>query len=421
MLISTSCSMAPFLGPVLGPIVGGFAGKSYLGWRSVFYIMFIFAMVMYIAGIIFLPESYAPILVRRRAQQLQAASTSEGGPVVYFESKYDHNRKSTKEILKVSLTRPFTILFLEPIVLLLSIYVAIIYGTLYLFFTAYPLVFQSPRPLGYGWNAGVGALPFIGIGIGMIIGTALTPLCNKYYVRAVNASPNGRAPPEARLPPACFGAVCLPIGLAMFAATSDPSIHWIAPVIAGAPFGLGMILIFTSVLSYIIDSYLLYAASALAANAILRSLAGAVFPLFSTYMYERLGFRWASGLVAFLAAACTPMPFFFYKYGPSLRAKSRFAPTLPATPPTAPAAEEEKKIAVVEVPANDDSNALETAYSRHSHISRHSHHHPHAKYPQPSPDSALEPEWGPDAGLPVAVREMTSQQPPKVYRGEEAV
>lgn len=118
-------SMAPFLGPVLGPIVGGFAGKSYLGWRSVFYIMTVFAGVMYIAGIVFLPESYAPILVRRRAQQLQAASTSEGGPLVHFKSKYDINRKTTKEILKVSLTRPFVILFLEPIVLLLSIYVAV--------------------------------------------------------------------------------------------------------------------------------------------------------------------------------------------------------------------------------------------------------------------------------------------------------
>lgn len=414
--------MAPFLGPVLGPIVGGFAGKSYLGWRSVFYIMFIFAMVMYIAGIFLLPESYAPILVRRRAQQLQDASTSEGGPVVYFKSKYDINRKSSKEILKVSLTRPFVILFLEPIVLLLSLYVAVVYGTLYLFFTAYPLVFQSPEPLGYGWNAGVGALPFIGIGVGMIIGTALTPLCNKYYVRAVDASPTGRAPPEARLPPACFGAICLPIGLAMFAATSDPSIHWIAPVIAGAPFGLGMILIFTSVLSYLIDSYLLYAASALAGNAVARSLLGAVFPLFSAQMYEGLGFRWASGLLAFLALACAPMPFLFYKYGPALRAKSRFAPTAPTAPSAAPPAEEEKKITVVEAPADDNENALENTHSRHSHVSRHSHrHHQHIKYPQPSPDSALEPEWGPNAGEPIAPREMTGQQEPKAYRGADAV
>ena len=413
--------MAPFLGPVLGPIVGGFAGKSYLGWRSVFYIMFIFAMVMYIAGVFLLPESYAPILVRRRAQQLQAVSTSDGGSVVYFKSKYDINRKKTKEILKVALTRPMVILFLEPIVLLLSIYVALIYGTLYGFFTAYPLVFQSPKPLGYGWNAGVGALPFIGIGVGMVIGTALTPVCNRYYVRAVNASPNGRAPPEARLPPACFGAICLPIGLAMFAATSDPSIHWIAPVIAGAPFGLGMILIFTSVLSYIIDSYLLFAASALSSNAVLRSLLGAAFPLFSAQMYEGLGFRWASGLLAFVALACAPMPFLFYKYGPVIRAKSRFAPT-GSSAPTAPSpAGEEKKVTVVEAPAAEDENALENTHSRHSHASRHAHHHhQHIKYPQPSPDSALEPEWGPHAGEPVAPRELTGQQEPKVFRGANA-
>ncbi|KAJ9093729.1 hypothetical protein QFC21_006325 [Naganishia friedmannii] len=423
-LATSLFAMAPFLGPVLGPIVGGFAGKSYLGWRSVFYIMFIFAMVMYIAGIVFLPESYAPVLVRRRAEQLQAASTSEGGPVVHYLSKYDKNRKSTKEILKVNLTRPFILLFCEPIVLMLSIYVAIIYGTLYLFFTAYPLVFQSPEPLGYGWNAGVGALPFIGIGVGMIIGTAVTPLTNKYYIRAVDASPTGRAPPEARLPPACFGAVCLPVGLAIFAATSDPKIHWIAPCIAGAPFGFGMILIFTSVLSYLIDSYMLFAASALAANAVLRSLFGAIFPLFSTYMYQGMGYRWASGLVAFVAFACTPMPFIFYKYGPAIRKNSRFAPEVSVAKPAASTDTEEKQDVDEKQPQVVEAMEPVTAVaSRHSLVSRisHRHAHPHAKIPQPTPDSALEPEWGPDAGEPIAVREMSSVHEPKLYRGADAV
>jgi hypothetical protein len=138
-------------------------------------------------------------------------------------------------------------------------------------------------------------------------------------------------------------------------------------------------------------------------------------------MYERLGFRWASGLVAFLSLLCAPMPFLFYKYGPTIRAKSRFAPTAPSASPATPPTEEEKKVAVVEVPADESQNALENTHSRHSHVSRHSHRHQHIKYPQPSPDSALEPEWGPNAGEPVAPVEMTGQQAPRVYRGEDAV
>jgi hypothetical protein len=91
--------------------------------------------------------------------------------------------------------------------------VAIVYGTLYLFFTAYPIVFQSPKPYGYGWGPGVGGLAFIGVGIGMFIGTCLTPISDRIYRKAAKNSPTGRAPPEARLPMACVGAVLLPVGL----------------------------------------------------------------------------------------------------------------------------------------------------------------------------------------------------------------
>ena len=70
----------------------------------------------------------------------------------------------------------------------------------------------------------------------------------------------------------------------------------------------------------------MYSASALAANTVLRSLFGAGFPLFATDMYDALGTQWASSVPAFLALACLPMPFILYKYGASIRKRSRFAP-----------------------------------------------------------------------------------------------
>lgn len=79
-------------------------------------------------------------------------------------------------------------------------------------------------------------------------GTALAPLNNKYYTAQMAKSPTGRAPPEARLPFACLGSIMLPVGIFWFAWTSDPSIHWIAPILAGVPFGCGMLLVFTSVI-----------------------------------------------------------------------------------------------------------------------------------------------------------------------------
>lgn len=76
---------------------------------------------------------------------------------------------------------------------------------------------------------------------------------------------------------------------------------------------------------YLVDSYLIYAASVLAANSVLRSLFGAAFPLFTTQMYEALGVNWASTLVGFLALACAPLPFLFYRYGAAVRTRCRYA------------------------------------------------------------------------------------------------
>lgn len=130
---------------------------------------------------------------------------------------------------------------------------------------------------------------------------------NRRY-KAVAAAHNGFAPPEARLPMSMIGSIALPIGLFWFAWTNSPSIHWIVSIAAGAPFGFGMILVFLGVMNYLIDAYTIYAASALAANSVLRSLFGMAFPLFTSYMYRNLGIHWASSVPAFLALMCVPMP-----------------------------------------------------------------------------------------------------------------
>ena len=108
---------------------------------------------------------------------------------------------------------------------------------------------------------------------------------------------------------AVIGGCLLPIGLIIFAWTSSPNIHYIIPIIATVPFGTGMLLVFLSTTNFLIDTYLYAAASVLAANAVLRSIFGAVFPLFTESMFKRLGTEWALTLVAFLSLVCTPVSF----------------------------------------------------------------------------------------------------------------
>lgn len=86
-----------------------------------------------------------------------------------------------------------------------------------------------------------------------------------------------------------------------------------------------MVLSFLACINYLIDAYTIYAASVLAATAIIRALFATIFPLFTTYMYANLGEHWASSIPAFLALACTPFPFVFYKYGKTIRMKCKYA------------------------------------------------------------------------------------------------
>lgn len=124
-------AVAPFLGPAIGPIVGGFTGAG-AGWRWVEGVMAIFTGVLWIFGSIVLPETYPPVLLRRRAQRLH----KETGLV--YRSKFEEKEViALPKLFKIALSRPWILLFREPIVFLLSIYMAIIYGTLYMMFAAY--------------------------------------------------------------------------------------------------------------------------------------------------------------------------------------------------------------------------------------------------------------------------------------------
>jgi MFS transporter, DHA1 family, multidrug resistance protein len=70
----------------------------------------------------------------------------------------------------------------------------------------------------------------------------------------------------------------------------------------------------------------MYAASALAANSIIRSAAGAAFPLFTNQLFHNLGIQWGATLLGCIAILLAPIPFACYRYGAYVRTKSRFAP-----------------------------------------------------------------------------------------------
>ncbi|KAK0618762.1 Efflux pump FUB11 [Lasiodiplodia hormozganensis] len=280
-------SIAPFMSP--GLVIGGFLGET-AGWRWLEGLMAIFSGALWIVGTLAVPETYGPVILRKRVEKLARMTGKHYRSIV----DYDRGKMTFQKVLNKSMRRPWALLFREPIVLLLTIYLAIVYGILYMLFGAFPVVYQQYRQ----WTQGVAGLPFLGVAIGMVVSMLYNILDNRRYIQVVKAN-HGYAPPESRLPPSIVGSFALPVGLFWFAWTSGASVPWPASVAAGIPFGFGMVLVFMGIINYLVDLYTIYAA--------------------------KLGIYWASSLAAFLALACLPFPWLFYKYGYAVRVRCKYA------------------------------------------------------------------------------------------------
>ncbi|EOD50786.1 mfs multidrug transporter [Neofusicoccum parvum] len=308
---------ATFIGPVAGPIVGGFITMSHLGWRWTEYITAIMGFFFGTIGFLIVPETFAPVLLQRRAKKIRYETRNWA-----VHSKHDENQVDMRYIVRKYILRPFAMIVLEPILLLVTLYMAVVYGILYLFFESYPIAFQETR----GWNEGVGALPFLSITVGVVIGGALITWTTKTRF-ARKLEKHGKVIPEERLIPMIIGGFLFPAGMFWFAWTSSPNISPWPQIVSGVPIGAGILMIFLQGLNYIIDVYMMNANSAIAANTLLRSFAGAGFPLFAVAMYHTLGVDWATSLLAFIAVALFPVPILFYIYGSRIRKLSRYSPS----------------------------------------------------------------------------------------------
>jgi hypothetical protein len=295
---------------MLGPIMCGFLAAAY-GWRAVVVYITAIGLPLSILLVLIFPETYAPVLLQKRATKLNQ--------ILGRHHNTGMAPKSMATQLRVGALRPWIMLMFEPIVILLSIFLAIVQGTLFLLFAAYPIVFQRVR----GWPQGFASLPFLALALGIILSLLYIAFIDQVrYNRVLSKTHN--VPPEARLPPAILGAVLLPIGLFWFAWTNGPEVFWLISVSAGMFFGFGMVLVYVSITNYLVDAYLAYAASALAASNVLRSVASAIFPLFTNRLYDSLGIHWASSIPAFLTIMFVPCLVGFYKWGHVIRKKTRF-------------------------------------------------------------------------------------------------
>lgn len=311
-------SLAPLLGPAIGPVAGGFIAES-TTWRWVFYSTSIADGVIQLMGLFFLRETYGPRLLKDRAKKLRKETGDET-----YQTEVEMQKKTLAQVLRTALIRPFRLLLTQPIVQCVACYMAYMYGIIYLVLSTFPSLWTSPDY--YNESIGIGGLNYISLGLGFWCGSQICAPLNDRIYRGLTARNNNIGRPEFRVPLLGIPAIILPAGLFIYGWTAQTHCHWIAPNIGAFMFGTGTIISFQCMQTYIVDTYTRFAASALAAGAFLRSIAGFGFPLFAPYMYSALHYGWGNSVLAFIAIAIgTPAPIILWKFGEALRKKSPYA------------------------------------------------------------------------------------------------
>jgi predicted MFS family arabinose efflux permease len=155
-----------------------------------------------------------------------------------------HDRLTPKQRVRNSLLRPLKMLFTEPIVFVLSLYVAVVFGYLYLFVTSFPRVFSEQ----YGFSARATGLTYIGLGVGLFFGTAMTGKWSDITYKLLLKRNSGNAKPEFRLPPLVVSAPLVAVAFIWYGWSAEAKTHWIVPIIGTVVFGMGQMPAFVSIL-----------------------------------------------------------------------------------------------------------------------------------------------------------------------------
>ncbi|KAH8660417.1 major facilitator superfamily domain-containing protein [Xylariales sp. PMI_506] len=271
--------VGPQLAPAVGPVIGGFLTES-KGWRWVFWLQAIVSGVVLILGIILLRETYAPVILQKKLQTMMRTTGDQS-----LRSSLHHPKRLQN--FTGTVLRLMKILLLSPIVSLLSLYVSVLFGYLYLFIAT----FQR-------------GLMYLGLGFGSFLGLLITGKTSDLIY--------------SKLP-------LTTISLFLYGWSANAEVYWIVPIIGSTISSIGMIPAFISINMYLVDTFGKYSASALAASKILQSIVGAFLPLAGRPLYNYLGLGWGNSVLGLIALVLIPIPWLFFKYGADIR--SRFITT----------------------------------------------------------------------------------------------
>ncbi|KAL1612134.1 hypothetical protein SLS60_000357 [Paraconiothyrium brasiliense] len=182
-------------GPPSALVISGYLAQNE-GWRMVFWVLFAITGGFWVLLVFTVPETRHSKILEKKTQRVRKQMEKEGLTAATNIREADTDeRKGMVGLFKVSLTRPFTFLFTEPITMFAAAYNGFLYGLVYLFNESFPLVFGKG---GHDFNTGEQGLSFLGLANGPLIAFCFYPLQERYYLRRVTEN-DGKGVPEARV------------------------------------------------------------------------------------------------------------------------------------------------------------------------------------------------------------------------------
>jgi multidrug resistance protein len=221
--------IGPLLGPSIGPAIGGYLAEA-RGWRWIFRFQVIISGTTFILGVVGLRETYAVYILEKKTRNL----IRETGDLELKSALHDGT--ATGEHFTSAIIRPGKMLVMSPIILFLSVYVALLFGYLYLFITTFPRVF----PEQYGFTTGQTGLTYLGLGVGCFLGLAIMGKTSDALLRRLTARNHGATKPEFRLPPLFVTSPMIAVAFFTYGWASEEKVHWIVPIIGTVIFGAGL-------------------------------------------------------------------------------------------------------------------------------------------------------------------------------------
>jgi MFS family permease len=314
-------AISAFGGPVLGAVMGAYIAPSTLvSWRWTEWTMLILSGLVVSLVFFFMPETYSPLLLQWKAGHLRRITGDNR-----YRSESEIVDATLLSRLKVSMTRPF-VMFTEPIIIAMTLYLTVVYVVLFTFLVGFPYVFQDT----YGISQALTNVIFISMFVGIQLTFLLIPIVYRITTKQIKlAESRGEGAqfnPESRLWYAMLGpAFAVPVSLFWMGWTDFGSISIWSPILAVMLFGFGVMGIFLQAYMYIIDAYEIYSASALTLVALVRYVIAGGMTVVGIPFYENMGTHYTLTILGCLSCTLVPIPYVLYKWGYIIRGKSRYA------------------------------------------------------------------------------------------------